>query len=829
MSGKASSLKMSHNSRAQGKIEQDLYRAIFRHSSEPIAIIDPQGHYLEQNHAHAELLGYSQDELENQTPAIHLGEEVFAEVARVLAETGEYRGEVVSKTKDGEIKYIELSAFAMRDESGEPLCYVGIKRDITGRKQAERALRRSEAQLTDFFDNATIGLHWIGPDGTIMRVNQAELDMLGYTREEYEGHHISEFHVDQKVIEDILTCLKAGEVLKNYDAQLRCKDGSLKQVRINSSVYREDGKFIHTRCFTRDITERKRTESRLALQYAITKILSESSDFVESMRQILQTICASLDWGVGALWRVDHRAEAMRCFEICHADSMETPEFDRMTKTLSFKKGVGLPGRIWELGKPVWIDNVVADDNSPRAAVASREGLRCAFGFPALVGGEVLGVIEFFSPEIREPDEELLKLVAGIGGQIGQFTERKRSEEERTDLLKRERTARAEAEKANRLKDEFLATLSHELRTPLNAVIGWSRMLGSGRLDREGSRHALEVIERNAWAQKQIIEDILDVSRVITGKLQLNLGPVDLVAVIDAALDAVRPAMEAKELQIETLIDSSLKMITGDADRLQQVIWNLLSNAAKFTANRGRVEISVAKSATHVLIQVKDSGPGIDPTFLPHVFERFRQADGSTTRTHGGLGLGLAIVRHLVELHGGTIAVENSEIGTGAIFSIRLPRPSGELQPETLAGAESAFKESQTEPLGLEGLQILIVDDEPDTLDLITVELAQHGARITGVGNAKDALKALEESRFDVLISDIGMPKIDGYDLIREVRQREAGKGQRIPAVALTAYARVQDRMQAIVAGYSTHIAKPVDANELVTIVASLAGRLNKS
>jgi CheY-like chemotaxis protein len=226
---------------------------------------------------------------------------------------------------------------------------------------------------------------------------------------------------------------------------------------------------------------------------------------------------------------------------------------------------------------------------------------------------------------------------------------------------------------------------------------------------------------------------------------------------------------------------------------------------------------------------VKDSGPGIDPTFLPHVFERFRQADGSTTRTHGGLGLGLAIVRHLVELHGGTIAVENSEIGTGAIFSIRLPRPSGELQPETLAGAESAFKESQTEPLGLEGLQILIVDDEPDTLDLITVELAQHGARITGVGNAKDALKALEESRFDVLISDIGMPKIDGYDLIREVRQREAGKGQRIPAVALTAYARVQDRMQAIVAGYSTHIAKPVDANELVTIVASLAGRLNKS
>jgi PAS domain S-box-containing protein len=827
MSSEASSLKVTPNSGDQ--VVQDLYRAIFRHSSEPISIIDPQGYYVEQNAAHAELLGYSDGELKNQTPAIHLGGEVFAEIARELAETGEYRGEVVSRTKNGETKHIELTAFAMRNESGEPLCYVGIKRDITERKESERALQRSEAQLTDFFDNATIGLHWVGADGTILRVNQAELDMLGYTREEYEGHHISKFHVDHKVIEEILTRLQRGEVLHNYDAQLRCKDGGIKHVRINSSAYREDGKFIHTRGFTRDITERKRTESRMALQYEVTKILSESNDFVESMRQILQTVCRSLDWAAGALWRIDHGGDAMRCLEMCHVTSMETPEFDRMTKTLVLKKGMGLPGRIWELGKPAWINNVSADDNFSRAAVANREGLRSAFGFPVLLGGEVSWVIEFFSPEIREPDEELLQLLSGIGRQIGQFTQRKQAEEERADLLKREQTARADAEKANRLKDEFLATLSHELRTPLNAVIGWSRMLGSGRLDREGSRHALEVIERNAWAQKQIIEDILDVSRVITGKLQLNLSSVDLVAVVDAALDAVRPAMEAKEIQIETLIDTSLRMITGDADRLQQVVWNILSNAAKFTPNRGKVEISVSQTNSHVLIQVKDSGPGIDLTFLPHVFERFRQADGSTTRTHGGLGLGLAIVRHLVELHGGTISVENREDGQGAIFTVRLPLPSGELRPETLAGGDPAFKESQANQAGLEGLKILIVDDEPDTLDLITVELAQHGAKITGVGNAEDALKALAESQFDVLISDIGMPKMDGYDLIRQIRQREAGKDQRIPAVALTAYARIQDRMQAIVAGYSTHIAKPVDANELVTIVASLAGRLSKN
>ena len=818
---------MSRDPGEQEEIQPDLYRAIFSHSREPIAIVDPQGVYLEQNAAHAELLGYSDDELKDQTPAIHLGEKAFAEIARRLMETGEYRGEVVSKTKAGETRHIELSAFAMRDHSGAPLCYVGIKRDITERKQAERALQRSEAQLTDFFDNAAIGLHWLAPDGTVLRVNQAELGMLGYSRDEYEGHHIAEFHVDPDVIEDILTRLQAGDVLENYDTRLRCKDGSIKLVRLNSSVYREDGKFIHTRCFTRDITERKRAENRLTLQYAVTKILSESCDFAESAQSILKAVCESLDWQVGALWKVDRQTETIRSMEMCHANSAPTPEFDRLTQTLIFKKGEGLPGRIWELGKPTWINNVSANKNFPRAIVATREGLRGAFGFPILVGGEVWGVIEFYSAEIREPDEELLRVVAGIGGQIGQFTQRKRVEDDLAEFFKRERAARADAEKANRLKDEFLATLSHELRTPLNAVIGWSRMLSSGRLDRESSKHALAVIERNAWAQKQIIEDILDVSRVITGKLQLNLSPVDLVGVVDAALDAVRPAIEAKEIQIETLIDASLRMVSGDPDRLQQVIWNILSNAAKFTPNGGKIEIVVNQTATHVLVQVKDSGPGIEPAFLPHVFERFRQGDGSTTRMHGGLGLGLAIVRHLIELHGGIIAVENREDSQGAIFTIRLPLPSGELRPETLAAADSALKESQSENASLEGLQILIVDDETDTLDLITVELAQHGAKITGATNAGDALKALENRQFDLLISDIGMPKVDGYDLIRRIRQQEAGTERRIPAVALTAYARVQDRMQAIVAGYSTHIAKPVDANELVMVVASLTGRLD--
>jgi len=825
MSSKLSSQEMNPNSSVQGELQRDLYREIFNHSNEPIAIIDSAGHYLEQNAAHAQLLGYSDAELRNQTPAIHLGTEVFAEIARELAEKGEYHGDVVSKTKAGEVRHIELAAFAMRKASGEPLCYVGIKRDITERKQVEEALQRNEAQLTDFFENSAVAMHWVGPDGTVLRVNQAELDMLGYTREEYEGHNIAEFHADRNVIEDILQRLQAGEVLQNFEARLLCKDGSIKNVHISSSVYWEGGKFVHTRCFTRDISERRRTEGRLALQYAVTQILSESRDLVESGRSILQAACHSLDWEVGALWKVDADARVLRNVDICHATSKSTPEFDRLTQGLTFEKGTGLPGRIWASGKPAWVDNIVEDPNFPRAGTAAREGLRGAFGFPILLSGEVWGVIEFFSSEFREPDDELLRLAAGIGGQIGQFTERRRAEEESAELFKRERAARADAEKANRLKDEFLATLSHELRTPLNAVIGWSRMLGSGRLDRDGSQHALEVIERNAWAQKQIIEDILDVSRVITGKLQLKLGPVDLITVVDAALDAVRPAMEAKEIKIETIIGASLRLISGDGDRLQQVVWNILSNAAKFTHVGGKVEISVSQTAAHVQLQVKDSGPGIDPTFLPHVFERFRQADGSTTRTHGGLGLGLAIVRHLVELHGGTIAVENREDQNGAIFIIRLPLPSGELRPEVLVRAASLLKEAQPEQPSLEGLRILVVDDETDALDLIGMELAQHGAKVTGVASADEALKALEQGEFDLLISDIGMPKTDGYELIRKVRKQEEGKNRRIPAVALTAYARVQDRMQAIMAGFSTHVAKPVEANELLTVVASLVGR----
>jgi CheY-like chemotaxis protein len=350
-------------------------------------------------------------------------------------------------------------------------------------------------------------------------------------------------------------------------------------------------------------------------------------------------------------------------------------------------------------------------------------------------------------------------------------------------------------------------------------------MLKSGRLDQDSANHAIDVIERNAWAQKQIIEDILDVSRVITGKLQLHLGPVDLVSVVNAALDAVRPAFDAKEIKVETNFQEGLKVIAGDADRLQQVVWNLLSNASKFTPPGGAVGISVTHDGKYAKIEISDTGPGIAPDFLPHVFERFRQADGSTTRTHGGLGLGLAIVRHLVELHGGLIAAENGTVRSGAVFTVKLPMSGGELNfmaPVVVP----AFAEHHVTDDDLANLRILVVEDEIDALDLLGIDLREHGAIVTGVPSASEALRWLRLQQFDLIISDIGMADTDGYSLIKQVREEEGDEGEHIPAIALTAYARAQDRIRALAAGYNAHVAKPVQIRELVSVVKCLTGRI---
>ncbi|WP_371877648.1 ATP-binding protein [Pyxidicoccus parkwayensis] len=423
-------------------------------------------------------------------------------------------------------------------------------------------------------------------------------------------------------------------------------------------------------------------------------------------------------------------------------------------------------------------------------------------------------------------------LESGTQRQIGIATvsrdirEQKRLEAERERLLARERAAREEAEEANQLKDEFLATVSHELRTPLTAVLGWVQLLRSGALAPDKRERALATVERNARAQGQLIEDLLDVSRIMTGKLRLEVSSVEVSQVVEAALESMRPAAEAKGIRIQAALDSG-GSIMGDASRLQQVVWNLLSNAVKFTPKGGRVQVLVERRESSVEISVADTGQGISAQFLPHVFERFRQADGSTTRQAGGLGLGLAVVRHLVELHGGTVSAASEGESKGATFVVTLPQAVTQrrevLVPPSLRGPLLA--QDVPCPPQLAGLRLLVVDDEEDTRELLRSLLETCGVIVTTAGSAEEALSLLRREPHDALVSDIGMPMEDGYRFISRVRALSREQGGDIPAVALTAYTRMEDRTRALLAGFNSHVPKPIEPVELLAVIAALVTR----
>ena len=408
------------------------------------------------------------------------------------------------------------------------------------------------------------------------------------------------------------------------------------------------------------------------------------------------------------------------------------------------------------------------------------------------------------------------------------ITATRRAEDERRQLLESERFARAEAERASSMKDEFLATLSHELRTPLSAILGWAHILRSRRMSEAELHEGLEVIERNARMQTELIEDLLDMSRITSGKMRLDVQPVEPATFIEAAIETVRPAAEAKGITLSKLLDPAAGPVMGDPNRLQQIVWNLLSNAIKFTGKDGRVQVLLERVNSHVEITVADTGIGIKPEFLPHVFDRFRQADSSATRTAKGLGLGLSIVKHLVELHGGSVQVTSPGEGQGATFSLQLPltvvhrktEPGERIHPKGIGGITTDFKRSD-----LSGVKVLVVDDQADARDLIQRVLAECDAKVITAATADEALRAVETERPDVLVSDIGMPDVDGYELLRRMRALGHARGGRLPAIALTAFARSEDRTRALRAGFLVHVSKPVEPSELVATVASVVGR----
>lgn len=419
--------------------------------------------------------------------------------------------------------------------------------------------------------------------------------------------------------------------------------------------------------------------------------------------------------------------------------------------------------------------------------------------------------------QLEQRVQERTAALVEINQQLEQeILERQKAEAQREQLLEREQIARTAAESANRLKDEFLAVLSHEIRTPLNPILGWAKLLRGGKLDAEKTQIALETIERNAQLQTQLIDDLLDISRILRGKLSLNVDKVRLTQTIAAALETVRLAAEVKEIQIITQLDPSPKTVMGDTNRLQQVIWNLLSNALKFTPSGGRIYITLEYEDKQAKIRVQDTGKGIRPDFLPYVFDSFRQADGTTTRNFGGLGLGLAIARQIVELHGGSIQAESPGEGLGATFTVQLPIACGLATPDQ----ESAPYLSD---LNLQNLEILLVDDAADTRELVSFILEQQGAAVTSVGSAQEGLAVFIQQNPDLLVSDIGMPEMDGYMLMEKVREWETQQGKTAtPAIALTAYAGEYNAQQALTAGFDSHLSKPVNPQKLISTILRL-------
>jgi PAS domain S-box-containing protein len=693
-------------------------------------------------------------------------------VGRGIQTHSDYDFEFRYTRKDGTRGWMLARGRAFYDDAGKPYRLAGLGWDITDRKQTEEALRQSESELTEFFENATEAIHWVGPDGTILRANRAELRMLGYRADEYVGRNIAEFHVEREVIEDILAQLTRGETLERYSARMRSKDGSIRDVLINSSVYFEDGKFIHTRCFTRDVTDQLRTDKSLRDLAAIV----ESTDDAIISKDLNGVITS---WNPGAEKLYGYKAEEMIGQPVNILIPIERPDEE--------------PAILAKLRRGERIDHYetvrVAKDGRPINVSLTVSPIKNA-------AGKVIGA----SKIARDVSEQ------------------KRAQKEMERILARERAAREEAEVANRAKDEFLAVLSHELRTPLTAMLGWLSILRAHRVDQKTTEHAIETIERNAKAQAQLIEDLVDVSRIVGGKLNLELRPIDLLPVINAAIEVVRPAAEAKTISIEINYNSSVGPVSGDPDRLQQVIWNLLSNAVKFTPKGGSIQVEFGQTESSAELVIRDTGIGIPPQFLPHVFERFRQAESALNRSHRGMGLGLAIVRHLVELHGGTVTAASEGENQGSTFILTFPLAA-------LAGTGivsiAEFKKADVADESLEGIRILLVEDEPDAREVIALALRSSGADVEAVDSAGNALLRMQSFTPDVLLSDIGLPVESGYDLIRTVRAM-ASDLNKVPAIALTAFASENDRQMSMSAGFHAHLAKPVEPGHLIKTIKAV-------
>ena len=716
--------------------------------------------------------------------------------------------------------------------------------DTTARKQAEEASVRLAA-IVRSADEAIVGKDL---DGIITAWNPAAERLFGFTAQEAIGRSIRMIVPPDRQGEedDVLSRLRRGETIEHLETVRVRKDGTPLDVALTVSPIRDvNGRIIGASKIARDIGERRRTETERARLLAAAQTARTLAESAEHRATLLSESSAALSASLdpATTLRTVSRVVVPRFADWCIID-LVAPD-NSLERVAVSATGPDTEALLLELQRyaPDWtspqpsaqvlrsrttmVIPEVTDEtlvstarDEQHLAIMRRLRPRSAIAVPMTTRQRIIGAITLVRTAPRHAYE------AADVAMAEELARRAALAVDNATLYSEADHARAQAEGANRAKDEFLAVLSHELRTPMNAVYGWARMLQMGQIDSATTPRALDAIVRNAHVQLQLIDDLLDVSRIISGKMRLDIRPVDIPRVLEGALDAVRPAADAKGLRLQSLIDPNAGPLNGDPDRLQQVVWNLLMNAVKFTPRDGRIQLTLQRVNSYVEIVVSDTGAGIRSELLPFIFDRFKQGESGSTRHQGGLGIGLALVRHLVELHGGSVTAESPGEGKGATFRVKLPlvaalvEPTDERVHPTARQAQPAYQGPS-----LRGLRVLVVDDDPDALDLIATILRRAEAEARLCSSPPEALAMLRSWKPHVLVSDIEMPGEDGYSLIRKVRELSGSEGGQTPAVALTAYGRPEDRVRSLSAGYSMHVAKPVDPVELGVIVANLAGR----
>jgi PAS domain S-box-containing protein len=704
---------------------------------------------------------------------------------------------------DGTETFFSVNCAPIYDSQGRMVLVVATFFDIAERKRAEKELRESEERFAKAFQASPDALVISRiADGVILEVNDSFVKMSGYARDDLIGKSTVPLglYADPADRERAVAILKDEHRVRDFEFEMKKKTGEVFLMTFSAEPLELHGEHCWL-TIGRDITAQKQAEE------ARRKSEEEARRHLAYVEAIYATAPVGL----------------------CFVDT--DLRFRSINERLAEMNGKSVQEHIGHTLREVVPQ--VADVVEPyyRRVIESGEPVLNVETKSAAIQGPVHYFVVSYYP-VKDRKERVL----GVNVVVVDITQRKQVEEEREKLLEQEKAAREDAEAANRMKDEFLATISHELRTPLTSILGWARILGDNQLSESQTRHALQVIERSAKSQTELIDEILDTSRIITGRLKLDARPVEIAQVFQAAIEVIRPSAEAKRIDLQTAIEDRGSLVLGDANRLQQAIWNLLSNAVKFTNEGGRIEGRMTRAGAQVEISIDDTGLGIEPQFLPYVFDRFRQADSTSTRKYGGLGLGLAIVRHVVEMHGGSVSASSPGKGQGSTFKIRFPVASpARLRQQQESQAREAKLKRLSEPTPseqcqtLDGARVLVVEDDLDTLEMLRFILEKCGAKVITATSTREALEVLDRCKPHALVSDLAMPDEDGYELISKVRSREAERGGKIPAVALTAYARAEDRARALAAGFQMHVPKPVDPEAFVAAVANLAGLVHFS